>query len=151
MPFLVLLCLNNNSFGPEGATALGNDMKYLTELRLLNISRNNVRPSGARAIACGVVHCTQLKRLYMRDTNIDIDTATHIILSLKNSHIEDSGFSSNESSSIRTFHTFGDRGLIFPEDERELISLKAAAHHPTCERTIDLGYETIIINPEHKL
>ena len=32
MPFLEHLYLNDNSFGPEGATAaLGNEMQYLTE------------------------------------------------------------------------------------------------------------------------
>ena len=147
MPFLEYLYLNDNSFGPEGATALGNEMPYLTELQLLDISRNNVGPCGAHAIACGIAHCTKLSGLYMRNTNIDVGSATQIILSLKKSHIVFSDFSRDKKC---YGSTFGVCGLIFPEDERELVSLKAAAQHPTCERTIDLGYETIIIDPEHK-
>ena len=84
----------------------------------------------------------------MSNTNIDLDSATQIILSLKNSHIKDSDFSIDGKKTISTFSV---GGLIFPEDERELINLKAAAQHATCKRTIDLGFETITINPEHKI
>ena len=148
MPFLESLHLNDNSFGPEGATALGNEMQYLTELQLLDISCNNVGPCGARAIACGIARCTKLKELDMSKTNIDLDSATHIILSLKNSLIEFGDFSIDENIVLDS--TFGVRGLIFPEDERGLINLKAAAQHPTCERTIDLGFDKITINPQLK-
>ena len=89
-----------------------------------------------------------MKNLSMTDTNIDIDSATKIILSLKYSHIKVGDFSTDEESTA--IPTFGVCGLVFPEDERELISLKAAAQHPTCERTIDLGFDIITINPEHK-
>ena len=148
MPFLESLYLHGNMFGFEGATALGIEMQYLTELHTLNISDNNVRPSGAHAIACGIAHCTKLKILFMRDTNIDIDSATHIILSLKNSHIIIGDFSID--GNITQYSTFDVRGLIFPEDEREIISLKAAAQHPICQRTIELGFDRITINPQHK-
>ena len=84
----------------------------------------------------------------MRDTNIDLESATQIIHSLKNSQIQVCDFSIDEK--ITLFSTFGVRGLIFPEDEREIIRVKAAAQHPTCERTIDLGFGIIILNPEHK-
>ena len=149
MPFLEHLNLNHNSFGHEGATALGNEMPYLTELQILYISHNNVRPSGAHAIACGIAHCTKLKELFMVKTNIDIDSATHIILSLKISYIRVGDFSRNNYASGSS--TFSVGGLIFPEDERELVNLKSAAQHLTCERTIDLGYDRITINPQHKL
>ena len=148
MPFLESLYLNDNSFGFEGATALGNEMQYLTELHTLKLSDNNVGPCGAYAIACGIAHCTKLKELYMRDTNIDLESVTQIILSLKNSHIQVCDFSIDEKITLSS--TFGVGGLIFPEDEREIITLKAAAQHPTCERTIDLGFGIITINPEHK-
>ena len=147
MPFLESLYLRDNMFGFEGATALGIEMQYLTELHTLNISDNNVGPSGAHAIACGIAHCTKLECLYMRNTNIDIESATQIILSLKNSHIEISDFSIYERN---TRSTFGVHGLIFPEDEREIITLKAAAQHPICQRTIDLGFDKIILNPQYK-
>ena len=148
MPFLEYLYLNNNCFGPEGATALGNEMENLTELQQLEISHNNVGPCGARAIACGIAHCTEMKRLLMSNSNIDIDSATKIILSLKNSPIEFSDFSIDYN--IREESTFEVSGLIFREDERALVRLKAAAQHPTCERTIDLGFDRILINPQHK-
>ena len=148
MPFLESLYLNDNSCGFEGAAALGNEMQYLTELHTLKLSDNNVGPCGAYAIACGIAHCTKLKELYMRDTNIDLESATQIILSLKNTHIQVSDFSIDEKITLSS--TFGVGGLIFPEDEREIITLKAAAQHPTCERTIDLGFGIIILNPEHK-
>ena len=148
MPFLEYLYLNDNCYGPEGATALGNEVQYLTELQELDISRNNVGPCGAHAIACGIAHCTQLESLFMSNTNIDIDSATEIILSLKNSHIKFSDFSTN-GNVIEVF-TFVVGGLIFPEDLRALVKLKAAAQHPTCERTINLGFDRITINPQHK-
>ena len=148
MPFLEHVHLNDNCFGPEGAAALGNEIQYLTELQLLKISRNNVGPSGARAIACGIAHCTKLKILLMSNTNIDIDSATEIILSLKNSSIGLSVFST--SGNISEVSTFFVGGLIFPEDLRALVKLKAAAQHPTCERTINLGFDRITINPQHK-
>ena len=148
IPFLEYLYLSDNCFGPEGATALGNEMQYLTELQVLDISRNNVGPCGARAIACGITHCGKLERLFMSNTNIDIDSATEIILSLKNSLIEFSDFSIDEN--IREASTFVVGGLIFREDERALVRLKAAAQHPTCVQTIDLGYDRITINPQHK-
>ena len=148
MPFLEFLHLNDNSFSPEGAAALGNEMQYLTELQVLNISCNNVRPCGACAIACGIAHCTKLKKLFMRNTNIDLDSATQIIQSLKKSHIRVSDFSKNEK--IINFSTFSVGGLILPEDEKGLVRLKAAVQHPTCERMIDLGFDIITINPEYK-
>ena len=148
MPFLECVYLNDNCFGPEGATALGNELQYLTELYLLDISCNNVGPCGACAIACGIAHCTKLEILLMSNTNIDIDSATEIILSLKNSPIELSDFSIDDN--ISKASTFEVGGLIFREDERALVSLKAAAQHPTCERTIDLGFDTIKIYPQHK-
>ena len=99
-------------------------------------------PCGARAIACGIAHCTELKNLHMSNTNTDIDTATHILLSLKNSHLCDCNFSLVKKK--MNFCTIGVHGLIFPEDdERALVSLKAAAQHPTHVQTID-------VNPEHK-
>ena len=118
MPFLEYLCLNCNSFGPKGASAIGNEIKYLTELQGFDISHNNVRPSGTLAIAHGITHCTKLKKLFMMRTNIDIDSATHIILSLKNIRVGDfsRGNIPSESSS------FSVSGLIFPEDERALVN-----------------------------
>ena len=148
MPFLEHLNLNDNSFGPEGATALGNEMPYLTELQILDISHNNVGPCGAHAISCGIAHCIKLKNLHMSNTNIDIDSATHIILSLKNSYIRVGEFSRDDYTSESS--TFSVGGLIFPEDERELVNVKTAAQHLTCERTIDLGFDRIMINPQHK-
>ena len=130
MPFLECLHLNDNCFGPEGAAALGNEMQYLTELQVLDISCNNVGPCGARAIACGIAHCTKLKRIFMRNTNIDLNSATQIILSLKNSHIEDSDFSRDEK--IRNFFSTSVGGSILPEDEKRLVSLKAIL--PVSER-----------------
>ena len=84
----------------------------------------------------------------MRNTNIDLDSATQIILSLKKSHIRVSDFSKDEK--IMNFSTFSVGGLILPEDEKGLVCLKAAAQHPTCERTIDFGFDRIKINPEYK-
>ena len=52
---------------------------------------------------------------------------------------------------IMNICTIGVGGLIFPEDdERALVSLKAAAQHPTRVQTIDLGFDRITISPEHK-
>ena len=82
-PFLEYLWLNDNSYGPEGATTLGDDMPYLTEHRVLDISHNNVGPRGAVPY-CGISHFTKLENLHLRNTNTDIDTATPILLSLKN-------------------------------------------------------------------
>ena len=148
MPFLEYLCLNHNSFSPKGASAIGNEIKYLTELQGFDISHNNVGPSGTRAIARGITRCTKLKKLFMSNTNIVIDSATHIILSLKNSYIRVGDFSRDDNTSESS--TFSVGGLIFPEDERELVNLKTAAQHLTCERTIDLGFDRITIYPEHK-
>ena len=67
MPFLEYFYLYDNSFSPEGATAL--DKPYLTELQVLNISHNNMESSWAYAIACGMAHCTKQKCLIMIDTN----------------------------------------------------------------------------------
>ena len=146
MPFLVSLLLNDNSFGSEGATALGNEMQYVTELEEFNISCNNVGPSGALGISCGITHCTKLKIIRMSNTHIDLDSATQIILSLKNSSLFLGDFSIDENRT--KFSTFFVAGLIFPENERELVSLKAAAQHPTRVRTIDFGFDRITINPQ---
>ena len=69
MPFVEYLCLDSNNVGPEGATALGSEMQYLTELHYFNISCNNVTPSGACTLACGgIAHCTKQNRLLMSNT-----------------------------------------------------------------------------------
>ena len=148
MPSLERLLLNDNRFGPEGAIALGNEIQHLTELIHFDISHNNVGASGARAIASGIAHCTKITLLFMSDTNIDLDSATQIILSLKNSLIHFGEFSSPKRILKRVTFSVGD--LILPGDKGGLASLKAAAQHPTYERTIDLGFDTITINPQCK-
>ena len=83
----------------------------------------------------------------MSNTNIDLDSATQIILSLKIAHILFGDFSLDENR-MKFFSTFSVGDLIFLEDERELDRLKTAAQHPACERIIDLGFDAISINPQ---
>lgn len=55
--------LDNNNIGPQGATAIGRELK---DLRALGISNNDIRNEGASAIVYGPRHlrelavCTQL-------------------------------------------------------------------------------------------
>lgn len=77
------LCLENNSFGPEGVRALGLGLQQNTTLRILRMSHNNVGAEGATALGLALQFNATLTELDLDHTAIGNSGARALGMGLK--------------------------------------------------------------------
>ncbi len=138
------LDLSHNNIGPSGAVCLANTFHHLTKLSVMYLSHNNIGPSGAVGLANSLHHLTELLKLDLSHNNIDLHSAIAVITASK-----DCPCLSDIRLNTEYYYTDGIHveGLVSPEDNTAITDLMTATQHPIIQRTLHLGFKSVILEP----
>ncbi len=142
---LKTLGLSHNNIGPSGAVSLANTLHYLTELKTLDLSHNNIGSSGAVSLANTLYHLPELYALNLSH-NIDLHSAIAVITA---SNCSPGLLRIKLNTDTKDYYTNGIHveGLVSPGDNTAITDLMAATQHPSIQRTLCLGFKSVILEP----
>ena len=77
------LSLKSNHIASDGATAIGNSLKYCANLQALDLEFNDIGSEGSKALAVSFRYCRKLRALNLASNSIGDDGARALAESLK--------------------------------------------------------------------
>ena len=145
MAALQVLNLSNNKIGSIGVSALAGGLRYTSKLKKLQLSDNNIGCDGVVCLAGGLLHLTELRRCDIRDNKVDFVGAKAVVNSLKKCEHLEVVIIKGRGKLLDGCIII--RGLVSPDDTVAIAQLNEAAKHEFQQRTLDLGFQKIIVFP----